>query len=130
MKSTLPLAGLLANEFSDKWQLGVRYDFGAISPYAMYGVDHYNNRATTRHDVAYWIVGAKAQAGEHALVANVFKREVQSNLTGLRKRWQMAYTYKLSKRSELQAFIDRDGIDSSKVNVTVRAMGAGIRHDF
>ena len=55
---------------------------------------------------------------------------MQSNLTGVRKRLQLAYTYKLSKRTELQSFIDRDGIDSSRSNVSVRAIGAGIRHDF
>jgi predicted porin len=49
---------------------------------------------------------------------------------GLRKRQQVAYTYALSKRTELQAFIDRDGIDSSRSNVAVRAVGAGVRHDF
>jgi hypothetical protein len=38
--------------------------------------------------------------------------------------------YAMSKRSQLQAFIDNDGIDSSKPNVRVRAIGAGIRHDF
>ncbi len=30
-KDTRP-GGLLANEFSSKWQAGVRYDFGAIEP--------------------------------------------------------------------------------------------------
>jgi predicted porin len=122
--------GLLANEFDDKWQLGVRYEFGGFSPYALYGVDRYNNRATTRRDVKYWVLGARASTGPHAVVLNRMEREVQSNRIGQRERWQLAYTYKLSNRTELQSFIDRDGIDSSRSNVAVRAIGAGIRHDF
>jgi predicted porin len=55
---------------------------------------------------------------------------VLTSRTGKRKRWQLAYTYAISKRTELQAFIDRDGVDSSRSNVAVRAIGAGIRHDF
>jgi predicted porin len=58
------------------------------------------------------------------------KRDVLASLTGERKRWQLAYTYALSKRTELQAFIDRDGVDSSRSNVAIRAIGAGVRHDF
>ena len=123
-------AGLLANEFSNKWQAGVRYDFGAIEPYVLAGRDTYKNTATTRHDVNYWIVGAKYSQGAHAVVLNLLQRDVQASPSGTRKRQQLAYTYALSKRTELQAFIDRDGVDSSKSNVAIRAIGAGIRHDF
>jgi predicted porin len=38
--------------------------------------------------------------------------------------------YKLSKRTELQAFVDVDDADSTKANDRTRAIGAGIRHDF
>jgi hypothetical protein len=55
---------------------------------------------------------------------------VQSNLRGQRKRWQAAWLYALSKRTELQAFYDNDGIDSSRTNVKVKALGAGIKHVF
>ena len=34
------------------------------------------------------------------------------------------------RRTDLQAFYDRDGIDSSRSNVRVRAIGMGIRHNF
>ena len=123
--------GLLANEFSSKWQAGVRYDFGAIEPYVLWGRDRYQNKpGSTRADVDYWLVGAKFTAGPHAVVLNVMQRDVQANLSGARKRQQLAYTYALSKRTQLQAFVDRDGIDSSRSNVAVRAVGAGIRHDF
>ncbi|MGH6638717.1 MAG: porin, partial [Polaromonas sp.] len=123
-------AGLLANEFSSKWQAGVRYEFGAIAPYVLAGRDTYNNTAAKRNHVNYWIVGAKYSQGAHAVVLNLMQRDVQASLVGKRKRQQLAYTYALSKRTELQAFIDRDGVDSSKANVAIRAIGAGIRHDF
>lgn len=123
--------GLLANEFSSKWQVAVRYDFGAIEPYVLLGRDAYAKAsATARTDVDYWLVGSRFSAGPHALVVNVMQRDVQASVRGLRKRQQVAYTYALSKRTELQAFIDRDGIDSSRSNVAVRAVGAGVRHDF
>ena len=122
--------GLLANEFSHKWQAGLRYDFGAFEPYLFIGRDAFNNNATSRRHVDYWLAGAKWSQNAHAVVLNVMRRDVLTSATGERKRWQLAYTYALSKRTELQAFVDRDGIDSSRANVAVRAVGAGIRHDF
>jgi predicted porin len=38
--------------------------------------------------------------------------------------------YKLSKRTELQAFVDVDDADSSKPNKRTRAIGTGIKHFF
>lgn len=129
-KDTRP-GGLLANEFASKWQAGLRYDFGAVEPYVLLGRDRYaTTSATARADVDYWLVGSRFSAGQHALVVNAMQRDVQASRQGLRKRQQVAYTYALSKRTELQAFIDRDGIDSSRSNVAVRAVGAGVRHDF
>jgi predicted porin len=69
-------------------------------------------------------------AGESGVALNVMQRDVQSSLTAVRKRYQVAYTYNLSKRTELQAFYDLDKIDSSRTNVDVRAIGFGVRHDF
>jgi len=123
-------AGLLANEMSHKWQAGLRYDFGDIEPYVLFGREYFNKTRTSRHDVNYWLVGARYATGAHGLVFNLMKRDVQTSLTGERRRWQLGYTYALSKRTELQAFYDRDGIDSSRTNVAVRAFGVGIRHDF
>ncbi|MCJ0763987.1 porin [Variovorax terrae] len=129
-KDTRP-GGLLLNEFSSKWQAGLRYSFGAIEPYVLVGRDQYQNKpGSSRADVGYRLVGAKYSQGLHAVVLNVMQRDVQTSLNGQRKRQQLAYTYALSKRTELQAFVDRDGIDSSRSNVAVRAIGAGIRHDF
>jgi predicted porin len=122
--------GLLPNEFDHKWQAGLRYSLGAFEPYALVGRDSYHNNATSRADVDYWIVGGKYSQNAHAVTLNLMKRDVLASLTGERKRWQLAYTYALSKRTELQAFIDRDGVDSSRSNVAIRAIGAGVRHDF
>ncbi|MED5618865.1 porin [Ideonella sp. BN130291] len=122
--------GLLGNEFDNKVQFGVRYDFGSVQPYALLGRDRYKNTATTRREVDYWIVGTKCIQGAHTVVLNAMQRAVQSNLIGQRRRQQVSYQYALSKRTELQAFVDRDGVDSSKRDVRVRAIGAGIRHDF
>jgi predicted porin len=128
-KDTRP-GGLLPNELSHKWQAGLRYDLGTIEPYVLVGRDTFNSNATSRRDVDYWLLGARWSQNAHAVVLNVMQRDVLASRTGERRRWQLAYTYALSKRTELQAFIDRDGIDSSRSNVAVRAIGAGIRHDF
>lgn len=124
--------GLLANEFDSKWQLGLRYGgFGAIEPYGLWGRDRYHHQAgRTRADVDYWLVGARLRQGAHSVVLNLMQRDVQASLAGKRRRQQLAYTYALSKRTELQAFVDHDGVDSSRTNVAVRAIGAGVRHDF
>lgn len=122
--------GLLANEFDDKWQAGLRWSFGFVEPYAMIGTDRFNSTGTRRRSVDYWIVGAWVPIGLHAIVVNVMEKDVHTSLTGTRKRHQAAYIYQLSKRTQLQAFYDNDGVDSSRSNVRVRAYGAGMRHDF
>jgi predicted porin len=123
--------GLLANEFDSKWQAGLRYDFGDVEPYLLWGRDRYNHKpGVSRADVDYWMVGTRLRHGAHAVVLNLMQRDVQTSLTGKRRRQQLAYTYALSKRTELQAFVDHDGVDSSRPNVAIRAIGAGVRHDF
>ena len=123
--------GLKNNEFDDKWQIGARYNLDVVSPYALLGRDRYKNTATTRRDVNWWLVGVKATHGASSLIVNVMQRDVQASLTGKQKRWQVAYLYAMSKRTELQILVDDDGVNSaSKANVKVRAFGAGIRHDF
>jgi hypothetical protein len=68
--------------------------------------------------------------GQHKVVLNTMKRDVQSSLTGVRTKNQLSYQYFLSKRTDLQAFIDNDSVDSSRSNVKVRAIGLGVRHNF
>jgi hypothetical protein len=101
---------------------------GPVQPYALVGEDRYRNTATSRRTVRYALVGAEYGLGAHKLVLTLLQRDVQANLRGQRKRWQAAWLYALSKRTELQAFWDRDGVDSSRSNVRVKALGAGIRH--
>lgn len=122
--------GLRNNEFDDKWQAGIRVELGPIEPYVLLGEDRYKNTSTSRRKVKYAIVGAEYSLGAHKLVLNLLQRDVQTALTGDRKRWQAAWMYNLSKRTELQAFYDNDGIDSSKKNVRVKALGTGIKHVF
>ena len=123
--------GLATNEFKDKWQAGVNYALGqGLELYALGGVDQYNNTTRTRGDVSYLQLGTVLRLGQHTVVFNAFQREVQSSLTGKRNRQQLSYQYFLSKRTQLQAFVDNDGIDSSRSNVKVRAIGTGVRHDF
>ena len=123
--------GLASNEFDDKWQAGLNYEvLPGLELYLLGGVDRYQNTATRRRDVQYTILGAAYTLGAHKLVFNWMERDVQTSLTGNRKRQQLSYQYFLSKRTDLQAFYDNDGIDSSRTNVRVRALGMGVRHNF
>ncbi len=123
--------GLANNEFDDKWQAGLNYQIlPAMDVYLLGGVDRYKNTATRRRDVQYAILGTSYTQGAHKVVFNLMQRDVQSSLTGERNRQQLSYQYFLSKRTDLQAFYDNDGIDSSRSNVRVRAIGMGIRHNF
>jgi predicted porin len=122
--------GLRNNELDDKWQAGVRLRFGTVNPYLLVGVDRYRNTATSRREVAWGIAGVDLRLGQHGVVVNLLQRDVQGSRSGERRRVQAAYTYALSKRTELQAFADSDGIDSSRSGVRVRAVGAGVKHLF
>lgn len=123
--------GLAANEFDDKWQAGLNYQLTkAMDIYMVGGKDRYKNTSTRRRDVQYLQLGTSYTQGPHKLVFNLFTREVQASLTGERRRQQLSYQYFLSRRTDLQLFFDNDGIDSSRSNVRVRAIGAGVRHNF
>ena len=123
--------GLATNEFDSKWQVGLNY---AVMPglelYGSAGSDKYNNTAGRRGNVGYSVLGAAYTSGVHKIVFNHMERDVQTSLTGNRVRQQLSYQYFLSKRTDLQAFIDQDGIDSSRSNVRVKAIGVGVRHNF
>lgn len=123
--------GLVDNNFEDKFQVGIRYNFGVVQPYAIYGIDNYVGTTKTRSEVKWWLVGARVPIGANSsVVGNYAVREVQANLLGDRKRAQLAYIYKLSRRTELAAFVDRDGIDSSRTGVAIRTLGLSLRHDY
>ena len=123
--------GLANNEFDDKWQADLNYQaLPGLEIYALGGVDRYKNTSTGRRDVEYLAVGAAYTLGAHKVVFNLMQRDVQTSLTGERKRQQLSYQYFLSRRTDLQAFIDNDGIDSSHSHVRARAVGVGVRHNF
>jgi hypothetical protein len=125
------VGGFSNNDFKEKWQLGVNYKIDKDwDVYAIGGIDTYKNTSTTRSDVNYTQVGSSYTVGKHKIVLNTFQRDVQASLTGVRKKNQLSYQYFLSKQTDLQAFIDKDSVDSSKTNVQVRAIGLGIRQNF
>ncbi|MCW5665264.1 MAG: porin [Piscinibacter sp.] len=122
--------GLKPNEFDAKWQAGARLSVAAIEPYVLLGQERYEATATTRRQVRFALLGAEWRLGAHTLVLNLMRRDVQASPTGVRRRAQAAWMVALSKRTELQAFADTDGVDSSRSDVRVRAVGAGIKHVF
>ena len=122
--------GLRNNEFDDKWQIGARVKLGPVSPYVLVGEDRFKNTATSRRTVRYALVGAAAPGGPHTPGLNHMERAEPGHQRRARQRWQAAWLHALSKRTELQAFYDHDGIDSSRSNVRVKALGAGIKHVF
>jgi predicted porin len=125
------VGGFSNNDFKEKWQLGVNYKINKDwDVYAIGGIDTYKNTSTTRSEVNYTQVGSSYTIGKHKLVLNSFNRDVQSSLTGVRKKDQLSYQYFFSKQTDFQAFIDKDSVDSSKTNVQVRAIGLGIRQNF
>ena len=123
--------GLKNNEFNEKWQVGLNYRLQKEwDVYLIKGVDTYKNTSTTRHDVDYKLLGTSYTMGQNKLVFNTVHRDVQSALTGVRKKNQLSYQYFLSKKTDLQAFIDNDSVDSSRTNVRIRSVGLGIRQIF
>jgi predicted porin len=122
--------GLKANEFDNKWQAGLNYNFKPFDIYYVAGADRFQSTATTRRSVKYSVLGGTYTEGVHKVVVNLMKRDVQTSLSGVRNRYQISYQHLLSKRTQLQFFYDNDGIDSSKTDVRVKAMGMGVRHNF
>lgn len=122
--------GLKPNEFDTKWQAGARLAIGSIEPYLLLGQERYEATAATRRQVRYALLGAEWRHGAHTLVLNLMRRDVQASPAGVRRRAQAAWMVALSKRTELQVFADSDGVDSSRPDVRVRAIGAGIKHLF
>lgn len=123
--------GLRNNEFDQKWQTGLRLlSLGAVQPYILYGQDRYHATGNARRKVNYWIVGARFENGPHAVVANITRRDVQNNKIAQRKNYQVGYTYQMSKRTQLQAYYDYDGVDSSRQNASKKGLGFGVRHNF
>lgn len=122
--------GLLANDFKNKVMVVASYDFGVASAYGLYGRDTYNNTAGRRDDVDFWLVGSSVPLGKGKLTANYMERDVQSDINGVLKKFQVGYGYKLSKRTTVYALYDRDDPNSNVANNVIRNFSAGIQHNF
>lgn len=123
--------GLADNAFEQKVQVGLRYDFGPVAPYFLVGQDQYHKATTgNRGKLRFGVVGLQYKTGAHKVSANLLFRDAQAKADGTRQRGQLGYQYALSKRTELQAFIDHDRGASKLKGVAVNAKGLGLRHDF
>lgn len=123
--------GLRANEFDKKLMAVASYDFGVVKPYALYGRDAFNNTATRRGDVDFWLVGARVPVASNGHVtANYMKREVQADRDGVLKKIQVGYGHNLSKRTMLYALYDREDPNSNVSNDEVSIFSLGMQHNF
>lgn len=123
--------GLRDNEFDKKWMAVASYDFGVVKPYALYGRDNFNNTATRRGDVDFWLVGARVpvMANGH-VTANYMEREVQLDRDGVLKKFQIGYGHNLSKRTMVYALFDREDPNSNVSSNEVSIISLGIQHNF
>jgi predicted porin len=120
-----------ANSFDKKWMLIAAYSFEPVKVYATYGKDRFNvTSATRRADVAYWLVGARGEAGPHEITANVMQRAVQSDINGKLKKWQASYSYSLTKRTQVYALYDNEDPNSNVADNDVKIFSFGIQHNF
>ncbi|MDB5761794.1 MAG: putative Porin [Herminiimonas sp.] len=123
--------GYLANDFKNKSQIVGSYDFGILKAYGFYGLDKYNNTATTRDSVKSWLVGASAPlGGAHRIIGNYMQRNVQADPNGSLKKAELAYSYQLSKRTQLYALYDREDPNSNVSNDEIKTISVGIQHNF
>lgn len=125
------------SDFKEKNQLGLRLSTGSISPYIVTGTDKYvqafdakTKMATNRAKVNYSIVGADYSTGKHTVALNFLSRDIQSQLVGVRKMTQLGYTYNLSPKDTIQAYIQNDGVDNSKTNNHVKVFGTAYLYRF
>lgn len=122
--------GFGANDFRSKRQVVLSYAFDGVRPYALWGRDSFENTATTRREVTYWLVGLNAARGAHGFIVNHMQRDVQSGLAGAMRKTQLGYTYNLGPRTSLYAFFDRDDSNTSLPDAVARGIGSGIQHRF
>lgn len=122
--------GLVANDFRDKVQAVVTYDFGVASVYGVYGRDRYAATASTRSNVDYWLVGVSMPRGPHTVTVNYMQRDVQGDRSGRLGKFQAGYGYNLSKRTMPYVFFDREDPNSRVAGNLVTTYGIGIQHKF
>lgn len=128
---------ITTSDFKEKNQLGLRLSTGFISPYFVTGTDKYvqnfdakTKLATNRSKVNYSVWGADYSTGKHTIALNFLSRDIQTQLVGVRKMTQLGYTYDLSPKDTLQAYVQNDGVDDSKTNNHVKVFGMAYLYRF
>jgi hypothetical protein len=86
--------------------------------------------ATNRAKVNYSVVGADYSIGKHTVALNFLSRDIQNQLVGVRKMTQLGYSYDLSPKDILQAYVQNDGVDNSKTNNHVKVFGMAYLYRF
>jgi predicted porin len=122
--------GFVNNDFTSKRQAVVSYNLNVMRPYIALGQDRYNNTATSRNAVNFWLVGMTAPLPSGRVTANYMKRDVQTDKAGVLNKLQAEYSYFLSKRSTLYVYVDRDTTNSNKSDSVANALGLGMMHQF
>ncbi len=124
--------GATINTFKSKWMAVGSYDFGAFRAWAVAGNDNYQDAPTTRAKVGIRLVGASLEVGKPGskVIANYMTRDVQSDRGGVLKKFQVGYSYAMSKRTSLYAFYDRQDPNSRLPNDEIRSIGVGMQHNF
>jgi predicted porin len=122
--------GPLVNDVKDKWMAVASYDFGAIRAWVLFNRDNAQGGPASRSKTDVHYIGASWDLGNGKVVGNYMTKDVQTNRDAKLKRFQLGYLYNLSKRTNLYAFLDRSDPNDRVANDVVRAVGAGIQHNF
>lgn len=122
--------GALVNDVKDKWMAVASYDFGAVRAWLLFNRDNTQAGPTSRSKTDVHYVGASWDLGNGKLVGNYMTKDVQTDRNAKLKRYQLGYLYNLSKRTNVYTFLDRSDPNNRVANDVVRAVGAGIQHNF
>lgn len=128
--------GLVANDFRDKAQAGIRWNNGLVEPYALIGEDRYlpartaAGVATSRERVRYGVVGLEATLGQHVFATNLIERENQRQLTAKRRISQLSYAFNWTKKDTVQLYVQRDDPDNTKADDQTQAFGVAYLFRF
>jgi predicted porin len=123
--------GALLNDFKNKWMLIGSYDFGGVRAWAVYNRDNFAGGPLSRSKVDAQMIGASWDLTPTSKVmANYIRKDVQSDPAAKLKRFQAGYSYKMSNRTSLYAFYDRQDPNNRVANDVIRVYGVGIQHNF
>jgi len=123
--------GALLNDFKNKWMLVGSYDFGDIRAWAVYNRDNFAGGPLSRSKVNAQMIGASWDLTPNSkIMGNYIRKDVQSDPAAKLKRFQAGYSYKMSNRTSLYAFYDRQDPNNRVANDVIRVYGVGIQHNF